>query len=146
MKAKAKMVIVIVVIAVVCTLTAIRAEAGTGMVWIGQRTGWITINGDTYYIHHSRSRMYHRGEPCWDAYRWHGGKLYYFGHDGKMIKRSTKLLRLNFDNSIRYIYTSGNRDERYNVRRRRYQRRGKDGKWREYGMQTNVYWMVDWQW
>jgi len=145
MKAKAKMVIVIVVIAIVCTLTAIRAEAGTRMVWIGQQTGWVTINGDTYYIHKSRSRMYNRGEPCWDAYRWRGNKLYYFGHDGRMIKHSTKLIRLNRDHSVKYIYTPGNKNNRYNVRRRRYQRR-KDGKWSEYGMQTNVYWMVDWQW
>lgn len=136
---------IITLLLVLLVLCPVRTQAKSRMVWLGRRTGWVTINGDTYYIHVSRSRMYNRGEPCWDAYRWRGDKLYYFGYDGKMIKHSTKLIRLNRDHSVRYIYTPGNKNDRYNVRRRRYQRR-KDGKWKEYGMQTNAYWMCDWQW
>lgn len=142
---KIKIIITMMMLILLCLGPALQAEAGTGLVWIGRRTGWVTIHGDTYYIHETRSRMYHRGEPCWDTYRWKGDKLYYFRHNGKMLKHNTKLIKLNRDHSVKYIYTPGNKNDRYNVGRRRYQRRGKDGKWHEYGMQTNVYWLADWQ-
>lgn len=139
-------IITIIMLVFLCFGTTLRTEAKSRMAWIGRRTGWVTINGDTYYIHKSRSRMYNRGEPCWDAYRWRGDKLYYFDHDGRMIKHSTKLIKLNHDHSVKYIYTPGNKNNRYSTKRRRYQRRSKDGTWHEYGMQTNLYWMIDWQW
>ena len=140
-----KAIIATAMIVLICLCHALQAEAGTGLVWLGRRTGWVTIHGDTYYIHETRSRMYHRGEPCWDAYRWRGNKLYYFGRNGRMLKHNTKLIKLNRDHSVKYIYTPGDRNNRYNTKLRRYQRRGKEGKWYEYGMQTNIYWMCDWQ-
>lgn len=145
MKARLRKGVAILMIMLVCFGPAMQAEAGTRLVWLGRRTGWVTIHGDTYYIHETRSRMYNRGEPCWDAYRWRGNKLYYFRYDGKLLKHDTKLIRLNRDHSVRYIYTPGNKNERYSTKRGRYQKRGKDGKWQEYGMQTNIYWMCDWQ-
>ena len=106
------------------------------------RTGWV---GDKY-IHKTKSAMYDRGEPTKDAYRWKGNKLYYFGHNGHMLRHSTKYIKLNKDHSVHYIYTPGtNHNDRYNARLMRYQKRTRKGHWKEYGMQTNVWWMCDWQ-
>lgn len=106
------------------------------------RTGWV---GDKY-IHKTKSAMYDVGEPTKDAYRWHCGKLYYFRHDGHMLRHSTKYIKLNRDDSVRYIYIPGrNHNERYNVRLRRYQVRKKNGHFKQVGMQTNIWWMCDMQ-
>lgn len=106
------------------------------------RTGWV---GDKY-IHKTKSAMYDRGEPTKDAYRWRGNKLYYFGDDGKILRSNTKYIKLNKDHSVHYIYTPGtNHNDRYNARLMRYQKRTRKGHWKEYGMQTNVWWMCDWQ-
>ena len=106
------------------------------------RYGW---SGDRY-IHKTKSAMYDKGEPTRDAYRWKGGKLYYIGHNGRIIRHSTKYIKLNRNDSVKYVYVPGtNHNERYNVKHRRYQKRTRKGHWKEYGMQTNVWWMCDWQ-
>lgn len=106
------------------------------------RTGWV---GDRY-IHETKSQMYDKGEPCRNTYRWRGNKLYYFKGDGRVLRKSTKYIKLNRDHSVHYIYTPGtNHNDRYNARLRRCQKRTRKGHWKEYGMQTNIWWMCDWQ-
>lgn len=145
MKTKCKTVIAILII-LIFARAATCAEAGTRLAWIGTRTGWVTINGDIYYIHKTSGTYYKKGEPCWDEYRWHRNKLYYFGHNGKMLKHSTRYIKLNQDHSVRFIYIPGtNRSDRYSTRLKRYQKRLRNGRWAEYGMQTNIQWMCDWQ-
>lgn len=146
MKAKIKTFIAAALIILFCSVTAIKADAETRLVWISTKTGWMNLDGDTYYIHKTNGLYYKKGEPCWDEYRWHGNKLYYFQYSGQMLKHSTRNVKLNKDHSVRYIYTPGtDRRDRYNARIRRYQRKSKDGIWTEYGMQTNIPWMCDWQ-
>jgi len=106
------------------------------------RYGW---SGDRY-IHKTKSAMYDRGEPTRNAYRWRGNKLYYIGHNGRILRHSTKYIKLNRDDSVKYIYTPGtNHNERWNAKERRYQKRRKNGHWLTFGMQTNLWWMCDLQ-
>ena len=109
-------------------------------------TGWVQVGGDTYYSHKTKSRMYQVGEACRNAYRWKGNKLYYFEDDGKMLQSDTKYIKLNKDHSVHYIYTPGtNHNDRYNARLGRFQKHDRKGHWKEYGMQTNIWWMCDMQ-
>lgn len=142
----------IMAIAVMAAI-ALTAEAKTGMysrnsdgdVFISE-TGWVQIGSDTYYVHSTKSRAYRKYEACRNTYRWREGKLYYFGDDGKMIRKSTKYIKLNRDRSVKYVYTPGTgRSERWNASLLRYQQRKKDGGWRETGNQTNLWWSCDWQ-
>lgn len=146
------LVALIMVIAVMAAI-ALTAEAKTGMysrnsdgdVFISE-TGWVQIGHDTYYVHSTKSQAYQKNEACRNTYRWQDDKLYYFGDDGKMIKKSTKYIKLNKDHSVKYIYTPGtNHNERWNSKLLRYQRRTKRGEWKEVGNQTNLWWMCDWQ-
>lgn len=145
--------IALVMAAAVMAAIALTAEAKTGMysrnsdgdVFISE-TGWIQIGSDTYYVHSTKSRAYRKYEACRNTYRWREGKLYYFGDDGKIIRKSTKYIKLNRDHSVKYVYTPGTgRSERWNASLMRYQQRGKDGGWRETGNQTNLWWKCDWQ-
>lgn len=154
MKCRKSSIIVAIVLAAAMAflLCCICAEASTGMrshdaqgnVYLSE-TGWVQIGSDTYYAHKTRSRMYAEGEACRNTYRWRGDKLYYFGKDAKAIRHSTHYIKLDKDRTVKYIYTpgGGNR-ERYNVPNMRYQIRW-HGKWKDTGMQTNIWWMCDWQ-
>lgn len=138
----------------VAFLAAARpAEAKTGMysrdcngdVFITE-TGWVQLGDSTFYVHSTRSRAYEKHEACRNTYRWRGNKLYYFGDDARMIKKSTKYTKLNEDHSVKYIYTPGtNHNERWSSEIMRYQRRNKRGRWVDVGQQTNVWWRCDWQ-
>lgn len=120
-----------VAILLICMIT----EASTPTGYVGDK-----------YIHKTKSAMYDRGEPTKDAYRWRNGKLYYFRHDGHMLRHSTKYIKLNRNDSVKYIYFPGtNHNERYNVRLKRYQVRKKNGHWKTVGQQTNIWWMCDMQ-
>lgn len=154
MKVRKSSIIVAIVMATAMAflLCCICAEASTGMrshdaqgnVYISE-TGWVQIGSDTYYVHKTRSRMYAEGEACRNTYRWRGDKLYYFGKDAKAIRHSTHYIKLDKDRTVKYIYTPGDGNrERYNVAHKRYQIR-KHGKWEDTGMQTNIWWMCDWQ-
>ena len=147
------LVALIMVIAVMAAI-ALTAEAKTGMysrnsngdVFISE-TGWVQIGHDTYYVHSTKSQAYQKNEACRNTYRWMDNKLYYFGDDGRMIKKNTKYIKLNRDHSVRYIYTPGtNHNERWNAGLLRYQRHNRRGKWvTQEGNQTNLWWMCDWQ-
>lgn len=154
MKVRKSSIIVAIVMAAAMAfiLCCICAEASTGMrshdaqgnVYISE-TGWVQIGSDTYYAHKTRSRMYAEGEACRNTYRWRGDKLYYFGKDAKAIRHSTHYIKLDKDRTVKYIYTPGDGNrERYNVANKRYQIR-RHGKWKDTGMQTNIWWMCDWQ-
>ena len=154
MKVRKSSIIVAIVMAaaMVFLLCCICAEASTGMrshdaqgnVYISE-TGWVQIGSDTYYVHKTRSRMYAEGEACRNTYRWRGDKLYYFGKDAKAIRHSTHYIKLDKDRTVKYIYTPGDGNRgRYNVAHKRYQIK-KHGKWKDTGMQTNIWWMCDWK-
>ena len=67
------------------------------------RTGWV---GDKY-IHKTKSAMYDKGEPTRNAYRWRGGKLYYYKNDA--VQYNAGLLKLTDDNGVEfYIYVRSN--------------------------------------
>lgn len=121
----------VIAILLICIITEAAPRTG----YVGNR-----------YLHKTKSAMYDRGEPTKDAYRWKGNKLYYFGHNGNMLRHSTKYIKLNHNDSVKYIYSPGtNHNERYNVRLRRYQVRKKNGHWKTVGQQTNIWWMCDMQ-
>lgn len=117
------------------------------------RLGYFTVNGKTYYAHHSKSAMYKKGELATRTYRVRNGKMYYFGADGAMItaktsrNRSTRYIDFNKDGSVHYIYPAGyyEKTERYNANRHRFQKY-KKGKWVDEGMQVWPYGWIDWQW
>lgn len=124
--------------------TGMYSQNGNGDIYITQ-TGWTAVNGAIYYVHATKSQMYDRHEACRNTFRWRGDKLYYFGKDGRMITRNTRYIKLNNDNSVKYIYTAGTgRRERYNPARKRYQEKRR-GKWHDTGNQTNIWWRCDWQ-
>jgi hypothetical protein len=105
------------------------------------RTGYI---GDRY-LHKTKSAMYDRGEPTRNAYRWRGGRLYYYGNNGRQLRHSTKYIKVS-KGHVDFIYVPGtNHNERYNVKHRRYQKRKRNGHWADIGQQTNVWWMCDLQ-
>jgi hypothetical protein len=120
---------------------SMTAEAYTGIHGETYHLGWI----DNMYLHKTKSAMYDIGEPTRDAYRWRGNKLYYFTHNGKILRHSTKYIKVK-GGEVEFIYTPGtNHNERYSVRYMRYQKRKKDGHWMFVGMQTNIWWMCDMQ-
>lgn len=124
--------------------TGMYSQNGNGDIYITQ-TGWTAVNGAIYYVHATKSQMYDRHEACRNTFRWRGDKLYYFGNDGRMITRNTRYIKLNSDNSVKYIYTAGTgRRERYSPARKRYQEKRR-GKWHDTGNQTNIWWRCDWQ-
>jgi hypothetical protein len=124
--------------------TGMISQNGSGDIYITQ-TGWTAVNGAIYYVHATKSQMYDKHEACRNTFRWRGDKLYYFGNDGRMITRNTRYIKLNSDNSVKYIYTAGTgRRERYNPARKRYQEKHR-GKWHDTGNQTNIWWRCDWQ-
>lgn len=124
--------------------TGMYSQNGNGDIYITQ-TGWTAVNGAIYYVHATKSQMYDKHEACRNTFRWRGDKLYYFGNDGRMITRNTRYIKLNSDNSVKYIYTAGTgRRERYNPARKRYQEKHR-GKWHDTGNQTNIWWRCDWQ-
>jgi len=124
--------------------TGMYSQNGNGDIYITQ-TGWTAVNGAIYYVHATKSQMYDRHEACRNTFRWRGDKLYYFGNDGRMITRNTRYIKLNSDNSVKYIYTAGTgRRERYNPARKRYQEKRR-GKWHDTGNQTNIWWRCDFQ-
>jgi len=117
------------------------------------RLGYFTVNGKTYYAHHSRSAMYKKGELLTNGYRVRNNKLYYFGPDGAMVTRktprnkSTRYIDFNWDGSVWLIYPAGYYEklERYNAKRHRFQE-FVDGEWKDTGMQCWPYGWIDWQW
>lgn len=148
----ANVILAIVVIVFMTLFLMIVAEAKThgmlsrdsqGNIYISG-TGWVRIGSDTYYSHKTRSRMYAKNEVCRNTFRWRDGRLYYFGRDGKAIRRSTKHIKIK-KGAVAYIITPGTGGkERYSTKARRYQIKKKDG-WHDTGNQTNVWWMCDWQ-
>lgn len=164
MKTKRKAAIGIALLIVIC-ITAlcfafITTEASTGIMHqdsegriFASDTGYIKINGKTYYAHCSKSRMYEKYELLTNGYRVRGNKLYYFGADGAMVTRktsrdrTTRYIAFNRDGSVHYIYPAGRGEphERYNANRQRYQVR-KHGKWKDTGMQIWPYGLIDHQW
>lgn len=150
----ANAVLAIVMIVFMTLFLMIIAEAKThdgmfsrdahGNIYISQ-TGWVRIGNHTYYSHKTRSRLYGKNEICRNTYRWRNGKLYYFDGTGRAIRHSTKYIKLNRDRTVKYIITPGSGGrERYSTKAKRYQIR-ENGKWRDTGNQTNIWWMCDWQ-
>jgi len=132
--------------------TGIMSMDEEGRIYSTQ-TGYFTVQGKTYYAHHSKSAMYDKGELATRTYRVRSGKMYYFGPDGAMITRktsrnkTTRYIDFNRDGSVHYVYPAGYGEvrERYNANRRRFQVL-KHGKWRDTGMQVWPYGWIDWQW
>lgn len=152
--------IVAVVIMIISMCSIIEAKSTTGLMgqdsqgrYFSTETGYFTVQGKTYYAHHSKSRMYAKGELATNTYRIRNNKLYYFGADGAMITKktrrdkTTRYIDFNKDGSVHYIYPAGRGEpyERYNANRQRYQVR-KHGKWRDTGNQCWPYGMIDHQW
>ena len=117
------------------------------------QAGYFTVQGKTYYAHHSKSAMYDKGELLTNGYRVRNNKLYYFGADGAMVTKktrrdkSTRFLDFNRDGSVHYIYPAGygDTDERYNAKRQRFQVY-KNGHWQDVGQQVWPWGLIDWQW
>lgn len=150
--------IMLIVVIMVTLATAVHASTGL----MGEddqarlystRLGYFTVNGKTYYAHHSKSAMYKKGELLTNGYRVRNGKMYYFGPDGAMItaktsrNKTTRYIDFNKDGSVWLIYPAGYGDkfERYNANRHRFQVL-KKGKWVDEGMQVWPYGWIDWQW
>lgn len=139
-----------IAILIVCMITeasttGILSTDSQGNVY-ATHTGWLKVDGRTYYIHKTKSHIYDKGEACRNEYRWRNGKLYYFADDGRMITSSTHYIKLNSDDSVKYVYIPGtNHCERFNVNLRRYQKLTKRCRWIEVGNQTNMWWACDWQ-
>lgn len=130
---------------------SMTVEASTGVIgktWYSdditaEDTGWLYTEHGTYYIHKTKSMKYDIGEACRNEYRWKDGKLYYFKNDGRVQTHNSRFIKLNEDDSVKYIRISGSND-RYNAVKQRYQRKI-NGTWHDISMQTNVWWMCDWQ-
>lgn len=152
--------IMAIVVMIISMCSIIEAKTTTGLMgqdsqgrYFSTETGYFTVQGKTYYAHHSKSRMYAKGELATNTYRIRNNKLYYFGADGAMITKktrrdkTTRYIDFNKDGSVHYIYPAGRGEpyERYNANRQRYQVR-KHGKWRDTGMQCWPYGMIDHQW
>lgn len=152
--------IVAVVVMIISMCSIIEAKTTTGLMgqdsqgrYFSTETGYFTVQGKTYYAHHSKSQMYAKGELATNTYRIRSNKLYYFGRDGAMITRktsrdrATRFIDFNKDGSVHFIYPMGRgtKYERYNANRKRYQV-FKRGKWRDTGMQCWPYGMIDHQW
>lgn len=152
--------IMAIVVMIISMCSIIEAKTTTGLMgqdsqgrYFSTETGYFTVQGKTYYAHHSKSRMYAKGELATNTYRIRNNKLYYFGADGAMITKktrrdkTTRYIDFNKDGSVHYIYPAGRGEpyERYNANRQRYQVR-KHGKWRDTGNQCWPYGMIDHQW
>lgn len=141
MKIKKAFILFILLVGIVSNV-----EAKNRLAWTSSGRGWVTIGEDTYYFHKTDGKMYRKGEPCWNEFRWRGNKLYYFCDDGKMLRYSSKYIKLNKDNSVHYLYIAGtNHNERYNAKTGYYQVRKKNGHWASRGDRSNIWWMCDWQ-
>ena len=164
MKAKRKAAIGIALLIIILITTFcfafITAEASTGIMHqdaegriFASDTGYIKINGKTYYAHCSKSRMYEKYELLTNGYMVRGNKLYYFGPDGAMVTKktrrdkSTRYIDFNRDGSVHYIYPAGYGDtnERYNAKRQRFQVY-KNGHWQDVGQQIWPWGLIDHQW
>ena len=131
---------------IILTTGILRVEAKSCMLWEGRSVGWVTREGNTFYFHKTNGPYYRKGEPCVNDFKWRGNKLYYFCEDGRMLKHDTKYIKLNRDHSVHYIYIPGtHHNDRYNARLKRYQKHNRRVHWIEYGMQTSIPWMCDWQ-
>lgn len=152
--------IMAIVVMIISMCSIIEAKTTTGLMgqdsqgrYFSTETGYFTVQGKTYYAHHSKSRMYAKGELATNTYRIRNNKLYYFGADGAMITKktrrdkTTRYIDFNKDGSVHYIYPAGKGEpyERYNANRQRYQVR-KHGKWHDTGNQCWPYGMIDHQW
>lgn len=152
--------IMAIVVMIISMCSIVEAKTTTGLMgqdsqgrYFSTETGYFTVQGKTYYAHHSKSRMYAKGELATNTYRIRNNKLYYFGRDGAMITKktrrdkTTRYIDFNKDGSVHYIYPAGRGEpyERYNANRQRYQVR-KHGKWRDTGNQCWPYGMIDHQW
>lgn len=152
--------IMAIVVMIISMCSIVEAKTTTGLMgqdsqgrYFSTETGYFTVQGKTYYAHHSKSRMYAKGELATNTYRIRNNKLYYFGADGAMITKktrrdkTTRYIDFNKDGSVHYIYPAGRGEpyERYNANRQRYQVR-KHGKWRDTGNQCWPYGMIDHQW
>ena len=134
------------------TTTGIMHQDAEGRIY-STHTGYFKVRGKTYYAHHSKSQMYDKGELLTNGYRVRNNKLYYFGADGAMVTRktsrdkTTRHIDFNKNGSVHCIYPKGRgeKDERYNADRQRFQVR-KHGKWRDTGMQVWPYGLIDHQW
>ena len=132
--------------------TGIMSMDEEGRIYSTQ-TGYFTVQGKTYYAHHSKSALYDKGELATRTYRVRNGKMYYFDKDGVMVKkkssrnRTTRYIDFNRDGSVHYIFPAGYGEphERYNANRRRFQVR-KGNRWIDTGMQVWPYGWIDWQW
>jgi len=152
--------IMAIVVMIISMCSIIEAKTTTGLMgqdsqgrYFSTETGYFTVQGKTYYAHHSKSQMYAKGELATNTCRIRNNKLYYFGADGAMITKktrrdkTTRYIDFNKDGSVHYIYPAGRGEpyERYNANRQRYQVR-KHGKWRDTGNQCWPYGMIDHQW
>lgn len=142
----------VIIIAVMVFIMACTVHAKMGIIYRNSegdvfctQTGWVKAGKDLYYVHKTNGMAYKRGEACRNDYRWKGNKLYYFGDDGRALRRSVGCVKLRKDGSVRYILVPGiGWRQRYNVRHRSYQV-FTGGAWHDVGMRTNVPWMCDWQ-
>lgn len=142
---------------IVCMITEAKTTGIMSMDEEGRiystQTGYFTVQGKTYYAHHSKSAMYDKGELVTRTYRVRNGKMYYFDKNGVMVtrkssrNRTTRCIDFNRDGSVHYIFPAGYGEphERYNANRRRFQVL-KHGKWYDTGMQCWPYGWIDWQW
>lgn len=109
-----------------------------------EQTGWISYRGHRYYAHKSKSYCCPTGSLSVNTYRVEKDKIYYLCGHGEMLTKSTKYIKLNRDNSVKYIYIPGDPTTRYNVKHTRYQTK-ENGKWKDTGMECYPYWLIDWQ-
>lgn len=141
-----------IIIAVMVCAMASTAYAGTGMVYRNSegdvfctQTGWVRAGDDLYYVHKTEGTAYKKGEACRNDFRWKGNKLYFFGSNGKALKKSVGCVRLGKDGSVALVVVPGTKGHRrYNVSEKRYQEYV-NGTWWDVGMQTDIPWMCDWQ-
>ena len=106
--------------------------------------GWAHYKGNWYYAHKKAGNGFSKGSICKDTYRVRGHRMYFFGRDGKRLKKDTGYIVLNkCSKSVHYIKIPGDPNMRFNANHRRYQRRNK-GKWEDVGMQVWPYGLIDW--
>lgn len=145
---KYKRFITIILTIVLFIIAAVPAEASWSEEKDPRTFGFFQEGKDYYYRYHSSSPMHKRGELAKNSIRMINGKLFYFGHDGKMQRKDSHYLDIRSkDGSIRYIYIPGtHKTQRYNTKLRLKQTKRK-GRWRtEAGMQYFPYGQIDWQW
>lgn len=101
-------------------------------------TGWVKYKGKTYYLHKNNGERYKKGQATRNECRIKSGKYYYFGLDGSMATRSTSnrysIFEINKkDHAVKMIYRKRGRvEERYNCKKRQYERKDDAGRWKKY--------------